>query len=160
AGIRGGQVVAQGSPGEIVKQLEEGATTQTGRFLKPVLEGGPHAERIKFDPKAALKARSGDLDIADVGKDQKLPWEADGPKWHTRDRVTTTGKPIRWEGEALTFVIDEIHRLGTFTETNWNHRSIVEIPLAKKSDGWFLHAMTGHEAYVKFVFRLPGRPFK
>jgi excinuclease ABC subunit A len=50
--------------------------------------------------------------------------------------------------------------LGTFSETNWNHRSVIEIPLAKKSDGWFLHAITGHEAYVKFVFRMPGRPFK
>ena len=59
-----------------------------------------------------------------------------------------------------TFVIDEVQKLGTFSETNWNHRSIVEIPLAKKSEGWFLHAMTGHEAYVKFVFRVPGRPFK
>jgi excinuclease ABC subunit A len=100
------------------------------------------------------------MDIADVGKHQKLPWEADGPKWHTQDRVTTTGKPIKWEGDALQWVIDEIHSLGTFSETNWNHRSIVEIPLEKKSDGWFLHAMTGHEAYFKLVFRLPGRPFK
>jgi excinuclease ABC subunit A len=58
------------------------------------------------------------------------------------------------------FVVEQVQSLGTFSETNWNHRSIVEIPLAKKSDGWFLHAMTGHEAYAKFVFRVPGRPFK
>jgi excinuclease ABC subunit A len=160
AGIHGGQVVASGTPEEIVRQYDEGAITHTGRILKGVLAAGAHAERVKFDPKAALVERAGDLDIAEVGKEQKLPWEADGPKWHTQDRVTTTGKPIRWEGEALGWVIDEIHRLGTFSETNWNHRSVIEIPLAKKSDGWFLHAITGHEAYVKFVFRLPGRPFK
>ena len=52
------------------------------------------------------------MDIAEVGKDQKLPWEADGPKWHTRDRVTTTGKPMKWEGDALAWVIDEVQRLG------------------------------------------------
>jgi excinuclease ABC subunit A len=100
------------------------------------------------------------MDIGDVGKDQKLPWEANGPKWHTRDRVTTTGKPMKWDGEALAWVIDQIQRLGEFPETNWKHRSVVEIALPKKSDGWFLHAITGHEAYVKFVFRMPGRPFK
>jgi len=160
AGIRGGQIVAQGTPEEVVKQFDAGAVTHTGRILKGVLAAGPHVKREKFDPKAALAAREGDLDITDVGKDQKLPWEADGQRWHTQDRVTTTGKACKWDGEALAWVIDEVHRLGTFSETNWNHRSIVEIALAKKADGWFLHAMTGHEAYVKFVFRLPGRPFK
>ncbi len=160
AGIRGGEVVACGTPEEIVQQFDAGATTHTGRILKGVLAAGPHEARVKFDPQAALKVRAGDMDIAEVGKDQKLPWEANGQKWHTHDRVTTTGKPCKWDGEALTWVIDEIQKLGTFSDTNWNHRSIVEIPLAKKSEGWFLHAMTGHEAYFKLVFRLPGRPFK
>ncbi len=160
AGIRGGEVVATGTPEEVVREFEAGAPSHTARILKGILEAGPHAERPKFDPTAALKIRAGDLDITEVGKEQKLPWEADGPKWHTQDRVTTTGKPIKWDGDALTWVIDEVHRLGTFSETNWNHRSVIEIPLAKKSDGWFLHAITGHEAYLKLVFRLPGRPFK
>jgi excinuclease ABC subunit A len=160
AGVRGGEVVARGTPEEVVAQFDAGAPTHTGRILKGVLAAGPHAGRAKFDPEAARRARAGDLDITEVGKDHALPWEADGPGWHTRDRVTTTGKPAKWDGEALSWVVDEIHQLGTFGETNWNHRSIVEVPLAKKSDGWFLHAMTGHEAYVKFVFRLPGRPFR
>jgi len=160
AGIRGGLVVAHGSPEEIVTQFNAGAMTHTGRILKGVLDAGPHAEREAFDPMAAMKVREGDMDIAEVGKDQKLPWEADGPGWHTRERVTTTGKPCKWDGEALSWVIEEIQKLDTFSDTNWNHRSIVEIPLAKKSEGWFLHVMTGHEAYFKLVFRLPGRPFK
>jgi excinuclease ABC subunit A len=160
AGSGGGGVVACGTPELVVQQFEEGAPTHTGRILKGILEAGPHAERTKFDPEAALRARAGDMDISEVGKDQKLPWEADGPGWHTRDRVTTTGKPVKWDGEALAWVIERIQELGAFSETNWNHRSIVEIPLAKKSDGWFLHAMTGHEAYFKLVFRFPGRPFK
>jgi excinuclease ABC subunit A len=160
AGGGGGRVVACGSPEEVVAAFDRGAPTHTGRILKGVLAAGPQAERVRFDPEAALRARAGDLDIADVGKDQKLPWEADGPGWHTRGRVTTTGKAVRWEGAALAWVIERVQELGTFSETNWNHRSIVEVPLAKKADGWFLHAMTGHEAYVKLVFRLPGRPFK
>ncbi|MBN9120664.1 MAG: ATP-binding cassette domain-containing protein, partial [Planctomycetes bacterium] len=160
AGTGGGRVVACGTPEEVVKQFETGAPTHTGRILKGTLAGGPYAERVPFDPEAARAARAGDMDIADVGKDQKLPWEADGRGWHTRDRVTTTGKPVKWDGEALGWVVDQIHELGVFSDTNWNHRSIVEIPLEKKSDGWFLHAMTGHEAYFKLVFRVPGRPFR
>ena len=30
-------------------------------------------------------------------------------------------------------------------ETDWNSRSVVEIRAAKKSDGWFFHAITGEE---------------
>ncbi|MBM3982966.1 MAG: excinuclease ABC subunit UvrA [Planctomycetes bacterium] len=160
AGYGGGQVVAHGPPEDVVRQFDAGAKTHTGRILKGVLAAGPHAERAKFDPEAALRARDGDMDIADVGKHQQLPWEADGPKWHTKDRVTTTGKAMKWEGELVPFVVEMVEGLGTFSETNWKHRSIVEVPLAKKSEGWFLHAMTGHEAYAKFVFRMPGKPFK
>jgi excinuclease ABC subunit A len=160
AGAGGGHVVACSTPEEVVRLFDAGAPTHTGRILKGVLAAGPHAERAKFDPEAASRGRKGDIDLEDVGKDQKLPWEADGPGWHTRDRVTTTGKPVKWDGEALAWVIDTIHELGTFPETKWNHRSIVEIPTPRKADGWFLHAMTGHEAYFKLVFPLTGRPFK
>jgi excinuclease ABC subunit A len=160
AGTGGGTVVACGTPEEVVRQVAEGAKSHTGRILKGTLDAGPHAAREKFDPEAARRARLGDVDIADVGNNAKLPWEADGKKWHTQDRVTTTGKPIKWDGAALGWVEQQVQSLGTFGETNWNHRSIIEIPAEKKSDGWFLHAMTGHEAYLKLVFRLPGRPFK
>ncbi|HVL11117.1 MAG TPA: excinuclease ABC subunit A, partial [Gemmata sp.] len=160
AGIRGGEVVAAGTPEDVVAAFDAGAPTHTGRILKGVLAAGPRAERAKYDPKAALRARAGDLEIADVGKEQQLPWEADGPRWHTKDRVTTTGKPMKWDGAALTHVVDRVQSLGGFKDTNWKHRSIVEVVPDAKGAEWFLHAMTGHEAYVKFVFRLPGRPFK
>ena len=160
AGIGGGRVVACGTPEEVVQQVEAGAKSHTGRILKGTLEAGPYVARARFDPEAARAARLGDMDIADVGKSAKLPWEADGKRWHTADRVTTTGKPIKWDGAVLDWVEQRVQELGTFSETNWNHRSIVEVAAEKKSDGWFLHAMTGHEAYLKLVFRVPGRPFK
>jgi len=160
AGPRGGRVVACGTPEDVVRQFRAGAPTHTGRILQGVLEAGPMAERPRYDPRAAQQGREGDLDIADVGKDQPLPWEVDGQRWHTRDRVTASGQPCKWDGEVLTFVTDLIHQHGSFPPTNWNHRSIVEVPMPRRSDGWFLHAMTGHEAYVRLVFRVPGRPFK
>ena len=155
-GVGGGRVVAAGTPEDVVRVKE----SHTGRILRGVLDAGPYAEREPFDPEAARRGRVGDLEIAEVGKEHALPWEADGPKWHTKDRVTTTGKPAKWDGAALAWVIGEVEKAGGFGETNWNHRSIVEVGAPKKADGWFLHAMTGHEAYLKLVFRVPGKPFK
>ncbi len=47
AGVRGGEIVAQGTPEQIV----ENPRSQTGEFLKPVLAAGPTAERPRFDPR-------------------------------------------------------------------------------------------------------------
>ena len=156
AGINGGRVVAVGTPEDVVTVAE----SHTGRILKGVLEAGPFAERPKFDPMKALAEKLGDIDLADVGKDAKLPWELDGPKWHTRDRITTKGTPCKWDGDALTSVVEQVEALGEWGETNWNHRTIVEVAPPKKSLGWFLHAMTGHEAYLKLCFRARRNTFK
>jgi excinuclease ABC subunit A len=156
AGLGGGRIVAAGTP-EIVAEVAE---SHTGRYLKEVLAAGPHAEREVYDPKAALAKRLGDMDIAQVGKDQKLPWEADGKTWHLKTRVTTKGQPVKWDGEAVASVISQVEEVGGFSETNWNHRSVIEVAAETKSHGWFLHAMTGHEGYLKFVFRVPRNTFK
>ncbi|MCU0703259.1 MAG: excinuclease ABC subunit UvrA [Fimbriiglobus sp.] len=156
AGINGGQVVAAGTPENVVRV----AASHTGRILAGILEAGPHAERPKFDPRKALAEKLGDIDLADVGKDAKLPWEADGVKWHTRDRITTKGTPCKWDGDALQSVVEQIEALGEWGETNWNHRTIVEVAPPKKSQGWFLHAMTGHEAYLKLCLRVRRNTFK
>ena len=46
AGMAGGDLVAQGTPEEIVKNKR----SQTGKFLKPVLTAGPLAERPRYQP--------------------------------------------------------------------------------------------------------------
>ena len=72
-----------------------------------------------------------------------MPWQADGRRWHTVDRVTTDGKPCRWEGDILDWIDEHIHELGDFGDTDWSDRSRGRDRRAKQSDGWFLHAMTG-----------------
>ncbi len=124
------------------------------------MAAGPFAERPKFDPRKALAEKLGDIDLADVGKDAKLPWELDGIKWHTRERITTKGTACKWDGDALTSVVEQIEALGEWGETNWTHRTIVEIAPPIKSRGWFLHAMTGHEAYLKLCLRARRNTFK
>ena len=156
AGVGGGRVVAQGTP-EDVAAVEE---SHTGRILAGVLEAGPHAERAKYDPKAAAAKRDGDIDIAHVGKDAAMPWEADGKKWHTADRVTTKGTAPKWDGTALAVVEKQVQALGGFSPTAWNHRSVVEIAGVPKTVGWFLHALTGHEGYLTLSFRVGRNTFK
>jgi len=80
-------------------------------------------------------------------------------RWHTRDRLTSEGKPCRWEGQILTFLDEQIHELGAFGDTIWNQRSVVEIPGANRGQGWFLHAMTSMEHLLRLVFRVARNGF-
>jgi excinuclease ABC subunit A len=134
--------------------------SHTGLALAPVLKDGPFADRAKYDPAKQEQAKATDLDITDVGKDAKMPWERDGRKWHTQDRVGRTGEACRWDGQILAKVVDRIHELGEFSETEWSQRSVVEISATKKSDGWFFHAITGETWLIKLKFRVYKGTFK
>jgi excinuclease ABC subunit A len=161
AGHDGGEVVAEGTPEDIVTMGGHGSPrSHTAQFLAEVLAAGPHVERQRYDAATAKAARAGDVDLDDVGADARLPWEVDGERWHTQDRITTMGRPCRWEGEILPWLIAEINRLGEFSPPNWNHRTIVEVAAKNKSQGWFLHAMTGQERVLRLVFRVGRNSFK
>ena len=134
--------------------------SHTGEALIDVLAAGPHQPRKFFDPAADEAKRSSDVALKEVGRDAKMPWEADGPKWHTRDRVARNGRPAQWDGAVLGRVVDEIHRRGEFSPTDWNDRGRVEIAGLKKADGWFFHALTGEEWLVKLKFRVARRTFE
>jgi excinuclease ABC subunit A len=159
AGHAGGEIVAEGTPEDIVEQFEasngSGAPrSYTAELLAPLLREEPRAERDIFDPTAEAKKRTGDVDLAKVGKDAALPWQVDGRKWHTVDRCSHVGTPCRWAGEALAFVIDELANDERLAEPNWNHRSIVEVTSREKQGGWFLHAETGDEWLLTLKFRV------
>jgi excinuclease ABC subunit A len=156
AGGSGGRVVAEGIPEDIIKVKE----SHTGAALAPVLAAGPHEERPNYDPNAAETPREGDVPLETVGKDARMPWQIDGRRWHTVDRVTTEGKPARWEGEILNWLDSRIHELGEFGDANWSQRNMVEIAAPKKSQGWFFHALTGGEWLVWLVFRVGRNTFK
>jgi excinuclease ABC subunit A len=156
AGDAGGRVVAEGTPEDVAAV----SASHTGAILGPVLAAGPHAERARYDPEAAEAPRAGDRPLEAVGADARMPWETDGRRWHTVDRITTEGKACRWEGRIVTWVDELVHGLGTFGATNWNHRSVVEIAAPSKSQGWFLHVMTGMEWLVRLVFRVGRNAFR
>jgi len=89
-----------------------------------------------------------------------MPWEVDGLRWHTRDRVARNGDPCQWDGRILAAIEEKIQQLGQFAPTNWSSRTIVEITGEKKSDGWFFHAITGEKWLVKLKFRTSKRTFE
>jgi excinuclease ABC subunit A len=164
AGAGGGQVVVAGTPEEMVAsaKAENGkrkagphvAASHTAVALAPILAAGPFAERNPYNPTEELERKDGDLEITEVGKTAQMPWQTDGRRWHTQDRVGRNGKPCRWDGEILARVVDRIHELGEFAETDWTERTVVEISAPKKSDGWFFHAITGENWLLKLKFRV------
>ncbi|AMV16565.1 excinuclease ABC subunit UvrA [Planctomyces sp. SH-PL14] len=177
AGVGGGWIVAQGTPEEVVahaalarpgangtRRKETGESplmrSWTGELLAPVMEAGERADVEFFDADEAAKKRAGDIDISKVGKDSAAPWQSDGRRWHTRDRISHSGKPPKWEGEALEHVIDLLAEHETLAEPNWNHRSIVELMAKEKSGGWFLHAQTGDEWLLVLKFRVKKDSFR
>jgi excinuclease ABC subunit A len=165
AGGAGGNVVAVGTPEEVVAQAtgsraSGGMTSHTGIILADVLKAGPRAERKKFDPAAGLATKDGDVELEKVGKDAQLPWQVDGRKWHCVDRLTMKGTHCRWDGSILPWVEEQIRKLGSFSDTDWSERTVVEIAAPRKSHGWFFHAHTGMEWLVRLVFRVAKNTFK
>ncbi len=185
AGAEGGYIVAEGTPEQVVANC---ASSEPGRprprsgrrtarlasnpdksiarvshtaiALAPVLAAGPFVERKKYNPAKVEAPRQQDHDIDEVGRDTKMPWEIDGRGWHTRERVDRNGQPCQWDGRILDAIERRIHELGEFSATNWNNRTIVEVSAAKKSDGWFFHAITGERWLVKLKFRTAKRTFE
>ncbi len=125
-----------------------------------MLEAGPYQERKAFDVAAQLQDAADDLEIAEVGSDARMPWEVDGRRWHTQDRVGRKGEPCKWDGQILDRVVDRIQELGDFSETDWNSRGVVEIAAEKKSIGWFFHAITGETWLLKLKFRVAKSTFR
>ncbi|MBI1347966.1 excinuclease ABC subunit A [bacterium] len=180
AGSEGGWIVAEGTPEEVValsaksqvpsaKSKDSQPSTLnsqrmpslTAKCLAPVLNAGRRGDREAFDASAAMSRRKGDIDVSQLGKNAKMPWEVDGPKWHTQDRVAHNGQRPRWSGEMLRKVIDTLEENDGFAPPNWNARSVVEMVGTKnKSAGWFLHAMTGDEWALTLRFHVPKGRFE
>jgi excinuclease ABC subunit A len=180
AGAEGGYVVAAGTPEQIVEELrsaecglrikrrgksairnpKSAVFSHTAAALAPVLAAGPYVERKPYDPAKVKAPRVEDVDIDEVGRETKMPWELNGRQWHTRDRVARDGRPCRWDGRILDAIERRIHELGEFSDTNWGNRTIVEICAEKKSDGWFFHAITGERWLVKLKFRTAKKTFE
>ena len=169
AGDEGGTIVAAGTPEEIVAHAEacsdSGKRTERQDLLplatpakrsRPVLAAGPYEERkVARLRRGRGQSRTGDLDITEVGRDAKMPWEVDGRRWHTRDRVGRKGEPVplgrprSWSASSTAFTNWASSARRTGTPAAWSRS-----PAAKKTDGWFFHAITGETWLLKLKFRV------
>ncbi|MCG8585448.1 MAG: excinuclease ABC subunit UvrA, partial [Pirellulales bacterium] len=160
AGADGGRIVTAGTPEDVVKYSGSKSNgrkrlrSYTGEILQEILAEGQYVERKRYDFAEADAKRDDDLEIAEVGKSTKMPWQLDGRRWHTKDRVARNSASCKWDGKIVSRVVDHLESLGTFAETDWSTRAVVEITGKKKSVGWFLHVMPGDEWLVMLKFRV------
>src|SRR5262249_10606260 len=117
------------------------------------------ADRRAAGGGARAEAR-GAPSAAEIGADIKLPWEVDGRRWHTRDRLGRSGRPARWDGRILERVVDRIHQLGEFAPTDWSQRTIVKVAGPGPDAPAFFQAQTGHEWIVTLRFLVPRNTFR
>ncbi len=167
AGEAGGQLVVAGTPEQVAKV----AASHTGAALELVLAAGPLADRPKYDPEAearrALSEKStaskpAPPDELSAAIDVRAPWELDGRRWHTRDRVARNGRPALWDGRIVAYVVDRLHELAgdDLAPTDWSQRGSVRIKGSRSGAPLFFQAMTAGEWIVSLRFSIPRNTFK
>jgi excinuclease ABC subunit A len=162
AGGGGGEIVIAGPP-EAVANCKE---SLTGKILAGILAAGPREERPRFDPKQAaakiIEAARSKAPIPEIEAPAKAPWEADGRTWHTVDRGRRSDRPARWDGAILARVVDRIHELGDFAETDWGQQCVVKIVKAGAGAKArpFFRAHTGNEWVLRLDFTVGRNTFK
>ena len=179
AGVDGGWIVAAGTPEDVVAaytnpKRQRGSASSppparpkpvpdmhsyTAELLAPLLARGRREGIEIFDARAVAKKRTGDLDLRKLGAEACMPWQVDGRRWHAVERVGHNGRPCRWEGAALEFVIDLLEGERGFAPVNWNDRSVVELTGKGAPATWFLHALTGDEWLLTLRLRVGRNTF-
>ena len=130
----------------------------TAQALLPVFTEGKFTDREPHhEGEESILAAT--FDLRELGMDAQMPWESDGPRWHTKDRVSRKALPIRWDGQILKAIIQQIENSKEFAPVNWNHRTTVEVRAKQRQLGWFLHAITSEEWLLKIKFRVPRNTF-
>ena len=132
-GEQGGEVVAAGPP-EAVAACER---SHTGAVLRRALRESRRVERQAYDPRQALVRRALGLRGAEVEalkRGRREPWDEDGRKWHTQDRLRQPQRRQHWQGEALGFLVDLICELDRSARVLWGSRDEVRVTHAGARD--------------------------
>ena len=165
AGDEGGKIVFAGTPEDLAEYTKrqqksgKGLVSYTGLALLPELKSGTYFKREKYQrteipilPEIEIE-RS--IDFGAIGLDAKTPWETDGVKWHTQQRVARNGNACRWDGAILTRIVDYIDDKDALGIPDWNDRTTVSIAAPKKPMFWFFRAITNEEWLLKLKVQVP-----
>lgn len=167
AGEDGGEIVFAGTPENLAEYTKrqqksgKGLVSYTGRALVPELESGTYVKREKFDrvelpvPLPTEMEIERSIDFGAIGLDAKAPWESDGVKWHTQQRVARNGNACRWDGAILTHIVDYIDSKELLGIPDWGDRATVSVAAPKKPMFWFFRAITNEEWLLKLKVQVP-----
>ncbi|MCG3137064.1 MAG: UvrABC system protein A [Phycisphaerae bacterium] len=178
AGASGGEVVVAGPP-EAVAVTK---SSYTGKALQAVLAAGPVAERAVFTrEESARRQAEMDARLEVRGEDAhvKMPWEANGRRWHLEQCLAMDGQRPRWEPAALEWIVEQIEAQGgssvresARTEArgsegerpallvDWGQRSVIEIRVTGSGPtAWFAHILTRGNWLLECTFRVGKRKF-
>ena len=201
AGMAGGSLVAEGTPEQIIKNkhshtgrflkpvLKAGPLAERLRFsLKSTIgrskteevigkgnsaggSSGERKDRVKRSKSLSPASGIQRLDPA-ISEEAKAPWEVDGRKWHTRDRVARNGRPALWDGRILERIVDQVEAIAEtdaatdsipgFAPTDWSQRNVVKITGSDPAriSFPFFHASTSSEWVVTLRFFVPRSTFR
>ncbi|MFQ6132512.1 MAG: excinuclease ABC subunit UvrA [Armatimonadota bacterium] len=123
-GEQGGEVVAAGPPEEVARSKR----SHTGRVLRRALRESRRVERPRYDPREVAARRLEERGRATaLGKGRRQPWELDGRKWHTEERLRRSRGRQVWQGEALGLLVDLICDTDQLAEAQWDARDRVVV---------------------------------
>ncbi len=173
AGLEGGRLVFAGTPEQLLEYAVTWQTTRnaqktlprsyTGEALIPVFSKGVFKERPIFEPSVTQKTTVEETTEWTDDSSREFveqPWEIDGKRWHTEFRTTRGGVPCKWEGRALSAIVEKLEEKSLFAETNWQNRTNVEIVVDDKPNLWFMRAITNEEWLLRLKFRTAKNTFE
>ncbi|HKI19357.1 MAG TPA: excinuclease ABC subunit A, partial [Isosphaeraceae bacterium] len=123
------------------------------------------AARDGSDPANVVANATSSAALDELLSKVKAPWELDGRKWHTGGRAASNGRPTRWDGRLLDWIVSQVEALAgsgsRFVPTDWSQRNVVRI-VSSDYDTIrfpFFHATTSSEWIVTMRFFVPKNAF-
>ncbi|MGO9470609.1 MAG: excinuclease ABC subunit UvrA, partial [Isosphaeraceae bacterium] len=121
------------------------------------------AARNATDPATALAYADSAAALDELLSQVKAPWELDGRKWHTGGRAASNGRPTRWDGRLLDWIVSQVEALAgsRLVPTDWSQRNVVRIDSPDHTIIRFpcFHATTSSEWVVTMRFFVPRNTF-
>ena len=150
-GDDGGYLVASGPP----EQVAHCRTSATASYLAQAIEESPKQQREVHE--GPVRRRQARISLEEA-EDVQRPWETDGRRWHTKERVNERGESPAWHDEALVAFARTVAKLPAAPRAAWSHRIRVDFK-ADSAKGIFARVRTDRKWHLELQFRVPKGTF-